>query len=263
MKAVLKYPGAKNRLAPWICAHIPPHEVYLEPYFGSGGVFFNKIPSRIETINDLDGNVVNYFRVIRENADELARRIMLTPFSREEYDAAFSTDGDSEIERARKFAVRCWMGFGCGNLYHNGFRSSQMSRSPSTTKIWGNLPEILIDASLRLRNAQIESLPAVDLICRYDTPDVFLYVDPPYLLNTRKNYLYTHEMSEQEHEELLTLLVRHPGRVLISGYESEMYNCLLRGWRKETKRTLVENGTLRTECIWMNYEVTRDLFCEC
>lgn len=253
MKAVLKYPGAKNRLAPWICAHIPPHEVYLEPYFGSGGVFFNKIPARIETINDLDGNVVNYFRVLRSNAGELARLIGLTPFSRAEYEAAFYTDGDSDVERARKFAVRCWMGFGANNRYRSSFRSSQMSRSPSTTKIWGNLPEILIDASLRLRDAQIESLPAAELIRRYDTQDVFIYADPPYLPDMRKKCLYAHEMGVPEHEELLLLLLRHPGRVMVSGYDSEMYNSMLRGWHKESVRTTAEHGLHRTECIWMNY----------
>ena len=103
-------------------------EVYLEPYFGSGAVFFNKIPSRIETINDLDKNVVNYFKVIREHPEELAYQLSMTPFGRDEYYDAYEVkETDSEIERARKFAVRCWQGFGCSNLYRNGFRSSQQS----------------------------------------------------------------------------------------------------------------------------------------
>ena len=174
MKTVLKYPGAKNRLAPWIASHIPPHDVYLEPYFGSGAVFFNKTPARIETVNDLDGNVVNYFRVLRERPDELIRLISLTPFGRDEYNSAYTGEGDSDIERARKFAVRCWMGFGCGNLYRNGFRSSQRHTSPSTTRMWGRLPETIREASSRLLDAQIENLPAAELIKRYDTDDVFI-----------------------------------------------------------------------------------------
>ena len=187
MKCVLKYPGAKNRIADWICQYIPQHEVYLEPYFGSGAVFFNKLPSRIETLNDLDGNVVNYFKVVRERPEELLRMLVLTPYARDEYYAACEPcKGESDIERARKFAVRCWQGFGCSNLYRNGFRSSQRGTSPHTTKEWNHLPHRLMQASERLQNAQIENLPAVDLIKRYDTSDVFIYADPPYLHGTRK-----------------------------------------------------------------------------
>ena len=256
MKCVLKYPGAKNRIADWICQYIPHHEVYLEPYFGSGAVFFNKIPAKIETLNDLDGNVVNYFRIIRERPVELISQLEMTPYSREEYyNACVILPEETEIERARKFAVRCWMGFGCSNLYRNGFRSSQQRTSPHTTKEWQELPERLMAASERLKNAQIENLPALELIRRYDTPDVFMYVDPPYLHGTRKNYLYRYEMQDQEHIELLELLAGHPGKVLLSGYDNELYNDMLPGWRKMQKKTQAEAGIPRIETLWMNYEV--------
>lgn len=256
MKTVLKYPGAKNRIADWICGYIPPHKVYLEPYFGSGAVFFNKEPARIETLNDLDGNVVNYFKIVRERAQELAAQLNMTPFSRDEYYRACEIlPEDSEMERARKFAVRCWQGFGCSNLYRNGFRSSQQSTSPYTTKEWRNLPERLIAAGERLKNAQIENLPAVELIKRYDTADVFLYVDPPYLHGTRKNYLYRYEMEDGEHVELLKLLAEHPGKVLLSGYENDLYNDMLPGWKKVHKKTQAEAGIPRVETLWMNYEI--------
>lgn len=261
MKAVLKYPGAKNQLATWILSHVPPHDVYLEPYFGSGAVFFNKVPARIETINDIDGNVVNFFRVLRENPNEFARLVSLTPFSRDEYNAAFSDNG-GDIERARKFAVRCWMGFGCGNFYRNGFRSSQRSASPVTTRAWSGLTETIKEASIRLLNAQIENLPAAELIKRYDTDDVFIYADPPYLPGTRKGYLYRHEMDEQAHRELLELLLRHPGKVMISGYDSPLYNTTLSSWRKVTRESRVEGGLRRTECLWMNYDCANELFKE-
>lgn len=118
MKTVLKYPGAKNRIANWICEYIPPHKVYLEAYFGSGAVFFNKIPAKIETLNDLDGNVVNYFKIIRERPQELAQQLNMTPYGRDEYyQSCEILPEDSDLERARKFAVRCWQGFGCSNLY--------------------------------------------------------------------------------------------------------------------------------------------------
>lgn len=257
MKTVLKYPGAKNRLSDWICEYIPAHDVYLEPYFGSGTVFFNKIPARIETINDLDKSVVNYFKVLREKHRELIDLLRLTPFSRDEYYNACNnySDNDSDIEMARKFVVRCWQGFGCSNLYRNGFRSSQQKNSLETTKEWNDIPERLIEANKRLLHAQIENLPAVEIIRRYDTHDVFIYCDPPYLHGTRKNYLYKHEMSDDQHEELLDVLSQHPGKVLLSGYDNDIYNGYLYGWNKVYKKTQAESGIPRIETLWMNYEV--------
>lgn len=253
MRCVLKYPGAKNRIANWICEYIPRHDVYLEPYAGSLAVLFNKIPCHIETVNDLDGDVVNYFRVLRDKPDELRRLVGLTPYSREEYEGAYE-GADNDVERARQFCVRCWMGFGCGNLYKNGFKSGQQASSPNPARAWAGLPEIMEEAARRLQNVQIENMPALELIRRYDTDDVFMYIDPPYLHGTRKNHLYKQEMDDDEHEELLKVIVRHPGKVLLSGYENEMYNDYLSGWRKAHKRTTAEGGLQRTETLWMNYE---------
>lgn len=256
MKCVLKYPGAKNRIANWICEYIPDHKVYVEPYFGSGAIFFNKVPARIETINDLDGNVVNYFRVVREHPEELAIMLSQTPYGRDEYENAYDEgENVSDIEKARRFAVRCWMGFGCANRYKNGFRSSQQRKSPWTTKAWREFPERIIEASERLMNAQIENLPALELISRYNTEDVFIYADPPYLHGTRKGYLYKHEMEDVEHEELLDILIRHPGKVLLSGYDNDLYNNTLSGWYKVQRKTQAENGLSRVETLWMNYEI--------
>ncbi len=252
MKTVLKYPGAKNRLAKWICSYIPDHEVYLEPYFGSGAIFFNKKEARIETINDLDHNVVNYFEVLRDNPGELIQKLKLTPYGREEYERAYIETTD-KIEKARRFVVKCYMGFGCSNRYKNGFRSSQQTNSPHTTKSWGLLPETLQQATKRLQNAQIENLDALELIRRYDTSDVFMYLDPPYLHSTRKNYLYKHEMTDNQHLELLELIKHHPGKILISGYDNELYDKFLKGWNKEYKKTTAEKGLKRTEVLWMNY----------
>ena len=252
LKSVLKYPGAKNRLAPWICEYIPEHEVYLEPFAGSLAILFNKQRSHIETVNDLDGEIVNFFRVLRDRAEEFERMIELTPFSREEYKAAYELTKD-EMEMARRFAVKCWMGFGCGNLYRNGFKSGQQTKSPNPARAWSKLPEALQLATERLKGVQIENLPAVELIERYDTEDVFIYADPPYLHGTRKNYLYRHEMTDADHEELLKILLKHPGKVLLSGYENNLYNDMLRGWNKVQKATRAEGGRARTETLWMNY----------
>lgn len=171
MKSVLKYPGAKNRLAPWICEYIPEHDVYLEPFAGSLAVLFNKPRCHIETVNDLSGEVVNFFRMLRDRGDELKEKIWMTPYSREEYILAYRETTD-ELERARRWAVKCWMGFGCGNLYQNGFKSGQQRKSPNPARAWEELPATMEMAIDRLKGVQIENLPAVNLIKRYDTPDV-------------------------------------------------------------------------------------------
>lgn len=261
MKQVLKYPGAKTRLAPWICSYIPVHNVYLEPFFGSGAVFFNKQPCRVETINDINDDVYNYFKVLRDCPDELIRLIELTDYGRAEYESAWGRVDDfskahiiSNVERARRFAVRCWMTIGGGNLYQSGFRSGQSSTSPNPAHTWSALPDVLRVASIRLKWVQIERLQALELISRYNTSDVFIYADPPYLHSTRKSNLYKHEMTDQDHADLLTVLKRHPGKVLISGYDNDLYNQELAGWRKETKLTLAEGGVKREEVLWMNYD---------
>lgn len=254
IKVVLKYPGAKNRIAPWICEYIPRHDVYLEPFAGSLAVLFNKKRCHIETVNDLDGEVTNFFCVLRDRGNELERLISLTPFSRREYEDAYKSCED-ELERARRFAVKCWMGFGCGNLYRSGFKSGQQTHSPNPAKAWAKLPETMKLATERLKGVQIENLPAVELIKRYDTSDVFIYADPPYLHETRKKYLYKHEMSDADHKELLRLLTVHPGKVLLSGYDNDLYNKMLGDWNKVKKETLAEGGRRRIETLWMNYDV--------
>lgn len=119
----------------------------------------------------------------------------------------------------------------------------------------GELPETMKLAAMRLKGVQIENLPAIELIERYDTEDVFIYADPPYVHGTRKNYLYRYEMNDSMHEDLLKKLVRHPGKILLSGYDNDMYNDMLREWNKVQKPTRTEGGHTRTETLWMNYEI--------
>lgn len=253
IKAILKYPGAKNRLADWICSYMPKqHKVYLELFAGSCAVLLHKERSHIETINDLDGEVVNFFRVLRNNPEELAWQILFTPYARDEYANAYM-DGDGDVERARRFCVKCWQGFGCGNLYRNGFKSGQQSNSPNPARAWSELPENILLMSERFKGVQIENLPAVELLSRYDTEDVFIYADPPYPHETRKPHLYKHEMDNAEHEVLLKALINHPGKIMLSSYPNEMYDDILSGWRRVLKDTNAERGLKRTEVLYMNY----------
>lgn len=176
----------------------------------------------------------------------------MTPYSREEYEKSY-IESEDEVERARRFCVRCWMGFGNSNLYMNGFKTGQQSKSPNPAKGWAELPETMTLAAARLQGVQIENLPAMEIINRYDTEDVFMYIDPPYLHKTRKKHLYKHEMSDEAHEELLKTLLSHPEKILISGYDNDIYNGYLKGWKKSFKETNAECGLPRTEVLWMNY----------
>lgn len=130
VKPVLKYAGAKWRIADWISGFFPPHEIYLEPFFGSGAVFFRKAPARLETINDIDGNVVNLFRVLREQPEQLAALIELTPWARDEYYSSYEKTGEP-VEDARRFLVRCWQAFGTMTAARTGWRHSATGRSPA------------------------------------------------------------------------------------------------------------------------------------
>lgn len=259
-RPILKYPGSKWRLADWIVSLMPEHKSFLEPFFGSGAVFFNKPPSRIETINDLDGEIVNLFRVVRENPHDLARAVELTPYSREEYERAWERykagGAEDPIERARLTLVRYWQTHGSCSRYKSGWKHDRAGREYAyAVRDWGKLPERLVDTMERLKDAQIENRPALEVIRRFNHPDVLIYADPPYVLSTRKGRQYSVEMAEDgEHAELLEALMEHSGPVILSGYDNELYNDTLQGWMKMHRKTQAENGLARTETVWLNYE---------
>jgi DNA adenine methylase len=259
-RPVLKYPGSKWRMADWIISLMPSHKSYLEPFFGSGAVFFNKRPSRIETINDLDGEIVNLFRCVREWPEELACAVALTPYSREEYERAwsrFKAGGKAcGIEDARLTLVRYWQSHGSTSVYKGGWKNDRAGREYAyDVRYWRNLPGWVLDAAERLKDAQIEQTQAVELIRRFKHPDVLIYADPPYVVSTRKGKQYVVDMVEdRQHIELLEALKEHPGPVILSGYENELYEKHLQGWVKLHKKALAEGGAARTETVWLNYE---------
>lgn len=253
MKSILKYPGAKWRISDWIISHLPPHKVYLEPFFGSGAVFFKKEPSYIETINDIDGNIVNLFRVCREQPQELARLMNLTPFAREEFQNCYEIEVDDDIERARRTLVRYHQSFGTCNSSKNSWRNVQTHGGPRCATMWNDLPDIIINCCERLKNAQIENTDAITLIEKYNNPNTLIYCDPPYLQSLRKRNMYKNEMSQEQHVNLLETLCRSSSKVVISGYDSEIYNDILRGWRTVEKPTTAQLGLHRVEKLWMNF----------
>lgn len=184
---ILHYPGSKWSMTDWIISHMPEHKTYVEPFFGSGALFFNKQPSTIETINDLDSSVVNLFKVIRDHPEELARLIEWTPLSREEYYASYDSESGNELEDARRFLIRCWQAIGAKTSDRTGWRSLISSNGPDTAKEWGKLPAKILLVAKRLKEAQIEHQPAVQLLERYNRKEVLVYADPPYIIQTRND----------------------------------------------------------------------------
>jgi DNA adenine methylase len=253
IKPVLKYPGSKNTIAPWIIRHFPPHVHYVEPFFGSSAVFFNKPPAKHEVINDLSGDVCNLFQVIRTHRQELIEQVALTPWARTEYDLSYQPC-EEPIERARRFLVRVWQAHGGDLSTRVGWACGGVKQaSNKRINLWKQLPDRIALVAQRLLDAEIENRPALDVIQRYSGRDVLIYADPPYPLSTRHGKLYQHEMTDADHIELLDALDKHPGPVVLSGYHCPLYDDRLAHWQTVEKRVQAEKGNLRTEVLWLNH----------
>lgn len=262
MKAIFRYPGSKWSLAQWIISFFPEgYEkiVYLEPFLGSGAVFFNKRPGTVETINDLNGDVVNLFRVLRDRPEDLKRVLDLTPYSREEYDLSFDPCEDP-LEQARRFIVRTTQAIGARLNEKSGWRNHKQMKIGDTACKWGGITDTIDIASKRLRGSttnlvQMERMDALRLIERYDSTDVLMYLDPPYVRSSRKSgRLYTHEMDDSDQIKMLDLICRSRAKIVLSGYPSELYDTYLSGWRSFSAVSQTTSGEKATEMLWLNYE---------
>lgn len=256
MKAFLKYPGSKWRIAKEIIKLIPEHHSYLEPFFGSGAVFFNKKPSKIETINDIDSNVTNLFKCMREDPRRLAAKVALTPYSRDEYVNAYEDKADT-YDQAVNFLIKCCQGRGFRTTGEKvGWKRDIQGREAMyAVRSWVQLPQMIEAAAERLRQVQIDNSPAIEIIRRFNCQNVFMYVDPPYIRSTRlhKKAQYKYEMTDQDHTELLEELLKSKAKIIISGYQSELYDEFLKKWKKIETNSNDQTGRRITEILWMNY----------
>lgn len=250
--AALRYPGSKWSWATTITGHFGPHYHYVEPYFGSGAVFFTKAESPHELINDTNQLAVNFFRILRSRTDDLQFALEATPWSRDEYDHSDLVTGD-ELEDARRFVVRVWQAHASDLAKKTGWKNrGSKQRARGMSQRWHRVPSELTQLALRLKDAEIECRPAVDVMRRFATPDTLIYADPPYVPETRTQTMYANEMTVEDHVEMLTLLSVHPGPVVLSGYDNALYNEYLPSWHKVTvKPPKVEGGASRTEVLWV------------
>lgn len=260
--------GGKFSHLDWLLPQLPSCSHYCEPFAGSGAVLLNKEPSPVETYNDIDGEVVNFFRVLREDKDALIEQIALTPFSREEFGLACELDPDlKNLERARRFYIRArqvrtglaqtasigrWAN--CKNTSRSGM-SGVVSR-------WLGGVEQLDFIAERLLRVQIENRPAIDVIKLYDSKETLFYCDPPYIHETRGDTKsYGFEMNDNEHRKLAEILNAVEGLVAVSNYDCKLMDELYPAskWTKiySPEKTIHSTKDIRQEVLWVNYSIDK------
>lgn len=260
---VIRYHGGKFRLAPWVLQHFPPHTCYVESFGGAAGVLMQKERSYAEVYNDLDGDIVNLFRVLQvENTrNALAELLILTPYARAEFELAWELTTDP-VDRARRTIVRAQMGFGSAGATKGvtGFRIDTKRKYGTAQSLWTKYPEQITTIGQRLTGVLIENRPATDVITAHDGPETLHYVDPPYVHGTRyesakSGRYYRHEMTDANHMALISTLLDVQGMVALSGYASEIYIDQLEGWTMNSVSARISAGrgsSTRQECLWLN-----------
>lgn len=263
MRPPFAYYGGKTRIAPAIADLMPAHRVYVEPFAGSMAVLLAKPPATHEVVNDLDGDVVNFWQQLRERTEDLAFLCWATPYARDEYAAARAAaiTGDEDLERARRWWVRISQSHGRTNTtsgWSTGFARSG-SRASETVRAAARMPGLLH----RLRHVTIENRDALDCIRAYDAPDAVIYADPPYPAQARNSVGYQHEMPDPDaHRRLAEVLHDCDGTVFLSGYACPLYDELFGLWDSVEFDALRSNGgrlggrNNATEVVWSNRPIT-------
>jgi DNA adenine methylase len=250
--------GGKFKLRHWVIEHFPAHRVYIEPFGGMASVLLEKERADLEVLNDLDHQIVNLYRVMRDPvaSTRLADELRLTPYAREEFDAAYAVCSDP-VEMARRYLVRAFMGFGANSAtcpYKNGFRSKRPDFKSPAYEFAAYPPHVEYFRE-RLAGVTIECKPALDVVERYDEPDALIYVDPPYMPETRiasQTMSYRHEMTVVDHEILARTLRQAQGMVVLSGYRCDAYDEWFRGWTRVDRDCWAERAARRTESLWIS-----------
>jgi DNA adenine methylase len=256
--------GGKFSHLEWLLPLLPPARHYCEPFAGSAAVLINRNPSPIETYNDVDGEVVNFFRVLRDQRDDLVQAIGLTPFSRREFELAIQepTDDLSPVERARRFYVRARQvrtGLAQTASVGRWAHCTLTSRAGMAGAVsrWLGAIEHLPEIAQRLLRVQFENASAGEIIQRYDSKDTLFYCDPPYPHDSRgDSKAYGYEMTDDQHRKLAGILKKCRGKVAVSSYRSPINKEIFKGWRcLEAPEKLCHSAkTMRREVLFVNYD---------
>ncbi len=257
--------GGKYSHLDWLLPLLPDAKHYCEPFGGSAAVLLNREPAPIETFNDVDGEIINFFKVLREQKDDLIEAIGLTPFSREEFELAISEPSGalSDLERARRFYVRArQVRTGLAQTASSGrwahCRLTSRAGMAGAVSRWLGSVEALPEIAQRLLRVQIEHDEALNVIKRYDSEETLFYCDPPYPHESRgDNNAYKYEMSNEEHEALAEVLQKVKGKVALSGYRCDLLDSLYQNWNciEAPIKTIHSVKSKRREVLWTNYDV--------
>jgi DNA adenine methylase len=282
-RPVLRYHGGKWRLAPWVIQHFPPHRIYVEPFGGAASVLMRKQRAYAEVYNDLDGEVVNVFRVLRnpKHAQELEASLRLTPFSRADFEDAYKLNNAGPVERARRTLVKSFMGFGSNSIHDprpramrtrasswrppTAFRTDSNKSGTTPAHDWASYPTHIWRFCERLQGVVIENRPALEVMAQHDRAECLHYVDPPYVEETRSSYgkqsnhgrpyAYKHEMDDKQHRELAAFVKTLKGFVVVSGYHCDLYQELYpvsEGWWTAATNALADGARARRETLYLS-----------
>ena len=268
---ITNYYGGKNRpkLQDAILSRLRVNKGYLEPFCGSAAIILNRWPRAVmEVINDVDGNVVNFFKVLRDRPGELIDALSLTPHARDEFDdccaAMANPDSLSRLERARCwYAISRMSGRGRYGSHFDANNATPSGRSHSKAKAFRNATQRnLLACAKRLTDVTIENIDAVDLIRKHDDPEWTIYCDPPYPDESRTAPAarYKHDGSGDLHRRLLDACKESRASICISSYPNDLYAQALRGWHAaEVKipKTSSDNGGYAIEMLYTNWAPAR------
>lgn len=264
LRPIVRYHGGKWKMAHDILPYFPPHRTYVEPFGGGGSILLRKGRSYAEVYNDLDGEIVNLFRVVRDRGDELAALLEMTPFARDEYRGSFERS-DDPLEQARRTVVRSHMGFGSNALSRkvkSGFRANSNRSGTTPARDWSNLPENVRLVVDRMRGVVIENKDAGEVMRHHDSDDTLHYCDPPYVHSTRSGLVrpgsgsavgYTHEMTDDDHRAFAEAVRNLEGMVIVSGYGCDLYDReLFPDWERIAFGAMADKAKERVEVLWLN-----------
>jgi DNA adenine methylase len=253
--------GGKARLAPRIIEYFPEHQTYCEPFGGSAAVLLAKEPSKVEVYNDIDRGLVNLFRVLRDSRrfKRLCRILEATLYARAEFEVA-KQQSDDPVEAARRFMVRQRQSFGGkGGEWSYSIKKSHGGVA-SAIKRWRKGVECLPAVHRRFKDIQIECDDWRTVMSRYDSPETLYFLDPPYHPDTRVSGKYRHELTQDDHRDLIARLLRIRGMAVLSGYNHGTYESLERaGWKRVTfnvPENVSHKRTRRVECLWLSPSVS-------
>lgn len=265
-RPIIRYHGGKFMLAPWIISHFPVHRTYVEPYGGAASVLLRKKRCYAEVYNDLDQEIVNLFRIVRERGEEFNQQLTYTPFSRDEYVLAWEPAEDA-MEQARRTVIRAFMGFASSSATKDRAGSSKKGGNASTgfrarngfeagthpARDFKNYADALGSIIERLRQVVIENKNALEVISQHDSEDTLHFLNPPYVSETRDAGTdYRFEMTASDHRIMAEHVRELKGYVIICGYNSELYDELFHDWRKVQTEAHADGGGKRKECLWLN-----------